>query len=110
MLKFPKRTGIQPSLSLKGKIHPWDMAAERAKAKHLQAPKAYTTTNCKEGPISSLSQIVLIPQDANPFERDLRLIDDPDSPDEGFFPCPFCTCWFTHKKNLEFHVNKWCDR
>jgi hypothetical protein len=41
-------------------------------------------------------------------ENEKILEEHPHS--EGFFPCPFCTCWFTHKHDLNVHVKKFCRR
>lgn len=120
--KNPKKSGIHLNLKLKRQTHPWDMAAEKARAKHLkETPKTHEVAkhfrkklfNFNEGPSGQLSQILITPQETiteQEIETNLPLFDEPEDCAEGFFLCPNCTCWFTNKKDLNFHQKKWCDR
>ncbi|MCL4429456.1 MAG: hypothetical protein M1167_01770 [Chloroflexi bacterium] len=106
--KPPKKTAIHLNLKFKKQTHPWDALAEKTKAKYIETPK---TT--QQEPPGQISQIRITTEEPAPEQEEdssLGLFDGPEGPDEGFFPCPFCTCWFTHKKDLDFHVKKWCDR
>lgn len=121
-IKNPKKTGIHLNFKLKRQIHPWDMIGEMTKAKHPeQSPKTHQVAKrfhknlfiLNEEPTNQLSEILITPQEAcskQNMESDEQLFDELEGPAEGFFLCPFCTCWFTHKKDLNFHVKNWCDR
>ncbi len=125
MLKLPiKKTRIHLlNFKMKKQTHPWDMIGEIAKAKHLeQTSKTHEVSvkhfgknllSFKEEPANQLTKILITPHEMCPkqnVESDEQLLDEFDGPAEGFFLCPFCTCWFTHKKDLNFHLKNWCDR
>ena len=119
--KNPKKIGIHLSFKLKQQQHPWDMIAEKAKAKQLKQPVKIHEVHVKpyrknllsftEEPSNQLSKI-LNPQQTSP-EQNLKgngqLIGEHVSA-KGFYLCPFCTCWFTNKKTLKSHIKHWCGR
>jgi hypothetical protein len=111
MLKLSsKKSASHLNFIIKRPKHPWDLVAEQTKTKHNETSEMAHRT---ENPLSKISQVIAAPPDLNQeqdLESDLHIKDGSVSPDEGFFPCPFCTCWFTHKKDLNSHVKKWCDR
>ena len=111
MLKLStKKSASHLNFRAKRPKHPWDVFAEQTKAKHNETSKMTQRT---EETLSKSSQVIVDPVDLSPeqdLESDMHLADYSVSPNEGFFPCPFCTCWFTHKKDLNLHVKKWCDR
>jgi hypothetical protein len=122
-IKNPKKPGIYLNFKLKKQTHPWDMIGEIEKAKHLeQTAKTHEVSmkhfgknllSFKEEPANQLTKILVTPQEMCPkqnVESDEQLLDEFGGPDEGFFLCPFCTCWFNHKKDLNFHLKNWCDR
>jgi hypothetical protein len=122
MLKLPtKKTRIQLNFTLKKQTHPWDMIEEIAKAKHITQPQKtqQLTKNFRKNPFSlnepaenELIKNLTTPHQActeQIMETDEAPLDELDGPDEGFFLCPFCTCWFTQKKDLNFHLKNWCD-
>ena len=98
------------------------MIGELAKAKHLEQsarthevakPFRKNLFSFSENSSNPLSEILVIPEEMRPEQNDesnLQLFNEPEEFNEGFFLCPTCTCWFTNKKDLDFHIKKWCDR
>ena len=123
-IKNPKKTRIHLNLKLKPQIHPWDIIGEqtREKAKHLeQAARTQEVAkrfrknliSFNEGPPSHLSEVLIASQQLSReqnIENNEQLFSEHEDTEEGFFPCPACTCWFTNKYDLNFHMKKWCDR
>jgi hypothetical protein len=127
MLKLPinnsNKTRIHLNLKLKPQTHPWDTIGEQAreKAKRIEQQRKTREDSAKhysknlfifnEG--SQLSEILITPQEMSSEqtdERNLQLFSEPEDSNKGFFPCPSCTCWFTKKHNLQFHIKNWCGR
>ena len=112
---------IEIHLTLKQQKHPWDIAAEKAEAKHYEEKKvradsverSHKKSSLKQAHSIQLHQILIPLQETNPpqsiYEAE-SAFEESEEPDEGFFLCPFCTCWFTHQKDLHFHIKKWCNR
>ena len=95
------------------------MVAERAKAKQLKQQAALTKrsvkkkVNFEEEPPSQPNQIFITHQQLAPEQERKETEQDfneLEGPDEGIFLCPECTCWFTNKKDLNFHKRHWCGR
>ena len=123
MLKLSiKKSQIKQSFKWKKQTHPWDMISETAKTKqHDQPARTHEVAkhfrrnlfNFHEGPTSQLDEIFVNPQEPNLKQNmpdNLQLFEESQNSEEGFFPCPTCTCWFTNQKDLDFHVKRWCDR
>ena len=123
MLKTPtKKSAIHHNLKLKRQTHPWDMLAEKAKENHRKETEATNEvakpfqknlSNYVEEPAGQVNLILLPLQEERieqKTERQLHLLEETENPEEGFFMCPNCTCWFNNQKDLNHHLNKWCNR
>jgi hypothetical protein len=116
MLRLPiKKTGIQLKFKLKKQTHPWDLIGEVAKTKHAEQQqkihKNFSSIHVE--PANQLSQTLITPQETyteQNLDNDEQIFDELEGAEEGFFLCPSCTCWFTHKKDLNYHIKNWCDR
>jgi hypothetical protein len=90
--------------------------AEKAKQKQFEQQRASMKHSVKKQfsfekePANQSNQIVLTHQQ---LSVDLNMepeFSEPDALEEGVFLCPKCMCWFTNKKDLNFHKTHWCDR
>ena len=120
-VKNPKKSRILPNSNLKRQTSPWNSMSEKTKAKQLDAPARAKEVakhfrknlfNFYESPSSQSNEVILAPQ-AMSQEQNLEKNDQlfgEEVHSEGFFLCPSCTCWFTTKADLNFHIKNWCDR
>lgn len=119
-LKNPKKIEIHLSFTLNQPKHPWDMLAEKAKAKQLEQNHGVSTKyygknvfSFKEESSNQSNQIAMPHQEISSEQSMLvneQMFDEPEVLVEGVFLCPSCTCWFTNKKDLKFHKKHWCGR
>jgi|WetSurMetagenome_2_1015567.scaffolds.fasta_scaffold296823_1 hypothetical protein len=101
---------IRPFLTLRHPKHPWNQTAEKDRAKRLRETKRTQKAPCKEMIEQDLKQQnpqSLIPLKTNSPEIREKPLEQATTP-KGFYLCPFCTCWFTQKKDLNQHMKKWC--
>jgi hypothetical protein len=107
-----KHSKFEVFLTLKQPKHPWDEAAERANAKR---PKQNAATQKISG--KNITKQTRTPQThaiTIPLTENSQTPKKPETPlqhqtsTEGFYLCPFCTCWFKHQKDLNFHMKNWC--
>jgi hypothetical protein len=98
------------------------MLAEKAKENHrkekektheVDRPFLKNSFNNVKRPTGQVNPILLPLQKEcieQKTERKFLLLEETEDTEEGFFMCPNCTCWFNNQKDLNHHLNKWCDR
>jgi hypothetical protein len=111
-LKPKNSKKIEIYLSLRQPKHPWDEAAEKAKAKRQEqkihqnlADQVLIEPRLIQPKLHRVKQKI---EQQQTFEAEEELLENEDS-NEGFYLCPTCTCWFTHKKDLNYHLKNWCE-
>ena len=114
-LKTTKKIAIH--LTFKQQKHPWDIVAEQAKQRHQtksakKAPNKKAFINLKELILPVSDSFFVLPPTEPALEscKENAALEEYETSDGGFYPCPSCTCWFTHQKDLDYHIRKWCDR
>jgi len=118
LIKNHEKTRLHLHLTLKTQAHPWDVLSEKGKEKAQRTEQSAIITDnstkhqskkmlyFKEDSTHQLSEILVTQQKT--FDDNKEPINQQKVSAQGFYPCPFCTCWFSTKKTLKYHIKHWC--